>query len=159
MRNANNDIRIDVLDLSHECATHADIFLYWAQEKSKALKKRDSLKRKVKKTEAVLRIGFLSGKNHIPIDASGKMIKLTIDTLQSLIENDTDYGILQEELHTAEIKLVELMDICEAMQQRRSMLNNIVRLIEGEYFDTTQSNSNKQREMLNKKNSVGGNNE
>jgi hypothetical protein len=137
--------QIDKFALDEDCIRQPQLFQEAADEATNAAEQRDLAKLDMETTLAELDLTFRR-------EASGKGERLTDKAIESLVNNDERYIKSKEDfIHTK--MLASLADNKKtAYEQRKSMLEYIIRLYLSEYYSDVESNP----DVLSRKIAAGG---
>lgn len=152
--NYEKDLEIDKFALDAECLDQPHRFMTWSKQWADAIAERDRLEQKVKIVEAQVEQNIRNN----PESYGGK---LTEAGIKSLVTTSSEVIQIREELIEISHQANTLLAARQAMEQRRSMLENLVKLfLSGYWADPkikqetsqalTQTESERQREALNK---------
>lgn len=146
------DLEIDKFALDAECLDQARRFMVWSEQLANAMADRDHTEQKLKVTEAQVEQNI---RNNPPVE------KLTEAGVKSLIILNEGVKKIHEEFIEASHKANIMLAAKQAMEQRRSMLENLVKLyLSGYWADPkikaedgdkmTQASTNREQQALEK---------
>lgn len=157
------DKRINRFKLDEESENLSNIYQYWGKKAADIKEERDNEKSRLEKIKAQIQIKIRTGKYSIPIDTTtDKPMKLSEKSIEALVDMDEDVCVAKEDFARAEKMYNRAKVNEEAIQIKRSSLNNLKDLFVKEYYTLandgsmqTQSRAdmgaNEHRSNLNKK--------
>jgi len=135
------DLSIDKFRLDEECITHPGLFYRYSEMAAEAKNKvgvlGDSLKLTMGEANIKIRNRFIKAEE-----------KFTEAVISSSVEKDEDVITAREELREAELALARLQAGVNAMEHRKSQLDNLVKLYVAGYF-STPAQSGRPKEAIN----------
>ena len=170
-RSISIDRQIDRFKLEEESAVQADYFGFWARECANAKEDRDEAKAAYEKLAGQTEIDIRTGNYEIPLDkVTDKPLKITETAVKALVLCDPSV-VAAKNLYIAKEGIYSRAKADEnAMEHRRSSLNNLVDLWGKEYYaavkdgsgvqhTTSDEKSNSPRGSLNKRSKRKGSEE
>lgn len=153
MRELSQDVKIDKLGLDEAAAEQAGIYYHWAQEAAEARAARDKADNRVEYRKAEIALNL---RRNPPAN-----VKITEASIAELVCADPEIIELEDKLVEANKKLALAEGALRALDHKKSMIDNLVRLhLAGYYGDPTGSGASDstvsgQRANLNKKQNQG----
>lgn len=152
----NQDIEIDKYSLDTECIDQPRKFMKWASLLADALKERDEAKQFLKVTETKISLEIRSDPKSFGLD------KITESAVESVVINQKQVVEAGQRLIDAQYNVNILSAAKEAQEQRRSMLENLIKLFLSGYWaepripqkereEVTSVSTNEQKRELKKR--------
>jgi hypothetical protein len=148
LRDFQADVNIDRYALDKECEEHSSKYLYWSQILANKKHELDKAKNKLHLIESTANLNYRKN----PPEG----VKITESTIQALLDTDAGVTKVKDELTDIGHELSVISSVVNALEHKRSELNNLVQLqISGYYSgiktDSTDDKADKVREQLNEK--------
>lgn len=151
-----DDLEIDINSLDHEWEKQPVLYMQHAEELAEANRERDTQKQKLEIVTAEL-----SKAARTDPDIAVEIGKLTENSIHNWIVTQEEYQEAQNNLNEASYEAAILASMVRALEQRKSALENLVKLSLAGYFSTPsepgmdakqqETKSKRQRKSLNNK--------
>ena len=135
MRNFEKDLAIDKYRLDEECLSHSGVYAYYAESQASA---------KMELTRAKDNFEFITAEANLRIrkEYAEKGEKFTEAVISSQISMDEKVNESKRNLREKEEIYYQLTVAAQAMETRRSELDNLVKLYCAGYFSTVKADGN-----------------
>ena len=135
MRNFEKDLAIDKYRLDEECLSHSGFYAYYAESQASA---------KMELTRAKDNFEFITAEANLRIrkEYAEKGEKFTEAVISSQISMDEKVNESKRNLREKEEIYSQLTVAVQAMETRRSELDNLVKLYCAGYFSTVKTDGN-----------------
>lgn len=140
--NFEKDLIVDKLRLDDECEVQASLYYHWAQELAAAKEEANQADDRLK---ALLAQKSLLYRRNPPSD-----IKVTEAVFDALLNDDSDIRIAREDVTRTSHKVDTIWAMINALDNRKSMLDNLVKLQVSSYYNT-ESNPKSASDRISKK--------
>ena len=140
--NFEKDLIVDKLRLDDECEVQASLYYRWAKELAAAKEEANQADDRLK---ALLAQKSLLYRRNPPSD-----IKVTEAVFDALLNDDSDIRIAREDVTRTSHKVDTIWAMINALDNRKSMLDNLVKLQVSSYYNT-ESNPKSASERITKK--------
>lgn len=137
--NYENDIKIDEFQLDREWIKQSTLFMKYAKEAADADSKRKRAKEKLEVTRAEVDLDYRKD----PPEG----LKVTEKVIEGLVKTDERYEKAFEEYQTAEYEYSILSAAVRAIEQKKSALENLVKLQLGGYFSEPKEEVNNEEKV------------
>lgn len=162
MSDYKDDVQIDIDSLDWEWLRQPSLYMKYAEKEAEKNKEVKQIKQQIEVRRAKLCRDILAANEKKPTDK----------VIESMIFEDAEYISLLDELNTANYEADILSSAVSALNQKKSALENLVKLWAGQYFagpreprDTAnipsikdqalEAADKRQRQALNRKNKKG----
>ena len=140
--NFEKDLIVDKLRLDDECEVQASLYYHWAQELAAAKEEANQADDRVK--------ALLAQKSLLYLRNPPSDIKVTEAVFDALLNDDSDIRIAREDVTRTSHKVDTIWAMINALDNRKSMLDNLVKLQVSSYYNT-ESNPKSASDRISKK--------
>jgi hypothetical protein len=138
-----DDVEINKLHLDGECEVQAAMYYHYSSQLSDARAEQDRAK---------MQMEYTLGKREIAIRSNPPDgIKVTEAVISALVASDTEVNTVKEAYAVATKTVSALYSAVNALEQRKSMLDNLVKLQVSSYYQGTSDTGDDIRAGLNRR--------
>jgi len=130
--NLDAELKINKYKLDDECENQPNLYNYYATQLADMKTEKGILKNRLKFFSSKIELDILSTTNEKGITPGG--VKITISSMNALLTTHETIVKINDELVQVERAIYHLEAAVESFQQRRSDLDNLVKLYGNNYF-------------------------
>jgi hypothetical protein len=136
------DVELNKMRLDSECEIQPAMYYHYSSLLSDAKSIQDTAK---------LKMDYVLGAREMALRTNPpEGIKITEGTVAAMLATDTEVNKAKEEYALATKEVSALYSAVNALEQRKSMLDNLTKLQVSTYYQTTENTGNDIRTSLNK---------